>query len=193
MAWVLINELWRKAIHITILIILLAYNSIQNNYSKQLGLLFIVALLVVLLIIEYLRLELGVRMPLLLLFIRPKEEHRLTGSVYFLVATIIALGVFDFRIALAALFMTTFGDLTASLVGKTLGKSLIYRSKTWAGFFAEFIVNLIVGFIVLNNIYVIIGMAIVATFSEILVEEIDDNLVIPLFSGFVGQLIRFIL
>lgn len=193
MAWILLNEVLRKTTHIAILLVLLIYNSIEESYSKQAGLFFILGLLGIMLILEYLRLELGWRMPFLSFVIRPKEEHRLNGGVHFLAATIICLGVFDFNIALAALLMTTFGDLSASLAGKTLGSSLIYRSKTWAGFTAELIVNLAVGFIVLNNIYIIIGMAIVASISEILVEEIDDNLIIPLFAGFAGQLIKFAL
>ena len=55
--------------------------------------------------------------------------------------------------------------------------------------------NLIVGFIVLVNlpgyIYIVIGMASVATIVETLVDELDDNLLIPLFSGFAGQIILF--
>ena len=51
--------------------------------------------------------------------------------------------------------------------------------------------NLIVGFIILDRIYVILGMAIVATIVETLVDELDDNLLIPIFSGFIGQIIMF--
>ncbi|MBI2661444.1 CTP--2,3-di-O-geranylgeranyl-sn-glycero-1-phosphate cytidyltransferase, partial [Candidatus Woesearchaeota archaeon] len=50
-----------------------------------------------------------------------------------------------------------------------------------------------VGIAVLNNIYIIIGMTAVATVAEVLVEELDDNLIIPLFAGFAGQLIKFAL
>ncbi len=193
MAWLLLNEIYRKTIHLLILLVLLVFTALEERYSKQAGLFFITGLLGILLILEYMRLELGWKIPFFSHFIRPKEEHRINGGVYFLASAIITLGVFDFRIALAALLMTTFGDLAASFAGKTIGSSLIYRSKTWAGFIAETAVNLIVGFIVLNNIYVIIGMAIVASVAEILVEDLDDNLIIPVFSGFAGQLIKFML
>ena len=113
------------------------------------------------------------------------------GVIYFLSATIISLAVFNPKIALAALLMTTFGDMIAALVGKRYGTTLIYRNKTWAGFLGELITNLIVGFLVLDKIYVILGMAFVATIVETLVDELDDNLLIPLFSGFVGQVILF--
>ena len=200
MAWGVFNEIGRKIIHITILIVLAAYFFIQEYFlglgynaafSKQLALLFLVALLMLFLILEYLRLELGWKMPFFSQFIRPKEENRLYGVIYFLSATIISLAGFDHKIALAALLMTTFGDMVAALVGKRYGTTLIYRNKTWAGFLAELATNVIVGFLVLDNIFIIIGMSFVATIVETLVDELDDNLLIPLFSGFIGQIILF--
>ncbi len=200
MVWGLLHEIGRKIIHITILIVLAAYFIIQDSLTsagytavlaKQLALLFLVALLIIFLILEYFRLELGWKMPFFSQFIRPKEQNRMYGVIYFLSATIISLAVFDPKIALAALLMTTFGDMIAALIGKRYGTTLIYRNKTWAGFLGELIINLIVGFLVLDKISVIIGMASVATIVETLVDELDDNLLIPIFSGFAGQIILF--
>src|SRR3989338_1655366 len=191
MVWGLFHEIGRKIIHITILVVLIIYNFIQNSYGKQLALLFLVALLIIFLVLEYLRLELGWKMPFFSQFIRPKEQNRMYGVIYFLSATIISLAVFDYKIALAALLMTTFGDMVAALVGKRYGTTLIYRNKTWAGFLAELGINLVVGFIILDNIYVILGMAFAATIVETMVDELDDNLLIPIFSGFAGQIIQF--
>lgn len=200
MVWGLFHEIGRKIIHITILLVLAAHFLIQDSLvnagytvalAKQVALLFLVSLLIIFLILEYLRLELGWKMPFFSQFIRPKEENRMYGVIYFLSATIISLAVFDHKIALAALLMTTFGDMMAALVGRRYGTTLIYKNKTWAGFLAEMGTNLIVGFFVLNNIYIIIGMALSATVVETLVDELDDNLLIPIFSGFVGQVIQF--
>lgn len=200
MVWGVFHEIGRKIIHITILFVLGAYFLIQESLvdagytaalSKQVALLFLVALLIAFLILEYLRLELGWKMPFFSQFIRPKEQNRMYGVIYFLSATVISLAVFDHKIALAALLMTTFGDMAAALIGKRYGNTLICRNKTWAGFLAELGVNLVVGFFVLNNIYVIIGMASIATVVETLVDELDDNLLIPLFAGFAGQIIQF--
>jgi len=191
MAWGLVHEVGRKIIHITILFVLIAYFFIQRTYSKQVALLFLVMLLIIFLILEYFRLELGWKMPFFSQLIRAKEQNRMYGVIYFLSATIICLAVFDSKIALAALLMTTFGDMIAALVGKRYGTTLIYGNKTWAGFLAELAINLVVGFFVLESIYVIIGMALVATIVETLVDELDDNLLIPIFSGFVGQIILF--
>ena len=189
MAWGFFHEVGRKIIHITILIVLAAYFFIQDSVGKDLALLFLVGLLIVFLILEYFRIELGWKMPFFSQFIRAKEENRMYGVIYFLSATIISLAVFKKEIALAALLMTTFGDMIAALVGKKYGTTLIYKNKTWAGFIAELVINLIVGFIVLDNISIIFGMAIVATVVETLVDEMDDNLLIPIFAGFVGQII----
>ena len=200
MVWGLLHEIGRKMIHITILIVLAAYFIIQDNLvsagytaelAKQVSLLFLVTLLIIFLILEYLRLELNWKMPLFSQFIRPKEQDRMYGVIYFLSGTIISLAVFNTKIALAALLMTTFGDMAAALIGKRYGSTLIYRNKTWAGFLAELAVNLVVGFVILDSIFVILGMALVATIVETLVDELDDNLLIPIFSGFVGQIILF--
>ncbi len=195
MAWLFWNEVGRKLIHITILIVLWAYFLIEQAYNKQIALVALVLLLIIFLIFEYFRLELGWRMPFFSQFIRPKEEHRMYGVIFFLSATVICLAVFDYHIALAALLMTTFGDMVAALAGKKWGETILFKNKTVVGFNAELVVNLIVGFIVLHSlpasIYIIIGMAITATAVETLVDELDDNLLIPLFAGFVGQMIFY--
>ena len=200
MAWGLFNEIGRKIIHITILIVLAAYFLIQDSFvssgytevlAKQAALIFLVGLLIVFLILEYFRLELNWKMPFFSQFIRAKEQNRMYGVIYFLSATIISLAVFNPKVALAALLMTTFGDMVAALVGKKYGTTLLYRNKTWAGFLGELATNLIVGFLILDNIYMILGMSFTATIVETLVDELDDNLIIPIFSGFVGQIILF--
>jgi len=191
MVWSFFHELGRKIIHMTILIILALYFFIENTHGKQVALIFLVGLLIIFLVLEYFRIDLGWKIPFFSLFIRAKEEHRMYGVVYFLSASIISLAVFDKKIALAALLMTTFGDMVAAVVGKRYGATLIYRNKTWAGFLGELAINLVVGFLVLDSIYIILGMAFVATIVETMVDELDDNLMIPIFSGFVGQTILF--
>jgi len=191
MVWSFFHELGRKIVHMTILVVLALYFFIENTHGKQVALIFLVGLLILFLVLEYFRIELGWKIPFFSLFIRAKEENRVYGVVYFLSASIISLAVFDKKIALAALLMTTFGDMIAAVVGKRYGTTLIYRNKTWAGFLGELAINLAVGFLILDSIYVILGMAFVATIVETMVDELDDNLMIPIFSGFVGQIILF--
>ena len=191
----LLQEISKKAIHIIILIALIGYAIIENQFSQQTALMALVALLMLFILLEYFRLELNWKIPFFSQFIRSKERDRMFGVVYFLSATIICLAVFDFRIALAALLMTVFGDMLAAIVGKKYGTTLLFRNKTAVGSITELVVNLIVGFAVLinfTNIYVILIMALTATIVEIVVDELDDNLLVPLISGFIGQLIMSI-
>ncbi len=193
MSWGLVTEVKRKAFHLLILLVIGGYVMLENNFSKQIALMALVGLLVFFLLAEYFRLELGLQVPFFDQIIRPKERERYYGVIYFISATIISLAVFDFNIALAALLMTTFGDMSAALIGKKYGKTIVFKNKTLTGTLFELAVNLVVGFFVLTNVYIIIAMAFVATFVETIVEELDDNLLIPLFSGFAGQILTFFL
>jgi len=195
MQWNFFHEIVRKIIHLTILIALLIYFTIKNQSGQQAAILFLVLLLIIFLILEYFRLELNYKIPYFHQFIRPKEEYRVYGVIFFLSATIIALAAFDTAIALAALLMTTFGDMTAAIAGKRYGTTILFKNKTVIGFVTELVTNLIVAVIISLSfsivLYIPIIMAFVATITESMVDELDDNLVVPLVSGFIGQMLVF--
>jgi len=193
MAWTFFHELRRKAIHVTILLIIILYSILEKSVSEQIALFTLVFILLFLLATEYIRLELNIEIPVIKQLIRAKEERKMHGAIYFLSATIISLAVFDLRIALAALLMTVFGDMFAAIIGQRFGKTLVFKNKTLSGCLIELVINLVVGLIVLNNIYIIIAMAFTATIIETFVSELDDNLFVPLFAGFVGQLLFFLI
>jgi len=197
MTWNFFHEIGRKIIHFTILIVLVLFFTIKKQTGQQIALLFLVGILIIFLILEYLRLELNFKLPFFHQFIRPKEQYRVYGVIFFLTSTIIALAVFDVPIALAALLMTTFGDVSATIAGKKYGTTILFRNKTVTGFVAELITNLIVAIIISLvfsiNIYVLIIMAFVATITETLVDELDDNLIVPIVSGFIGQILLFLI
>jgi dolichol kinase len=195
MALGFLREVGRKTIHMLMLLVLIGYWAITESYGKNIALMSLVFLLILILIMEYLRLDLETKMHFLDFIIRPKERTNMLGAVCFVAASIICLAIFDFRIALTALLMATFGDMFAAIMGQRYGRTLLFKKKTLVGGISEAVVNLIIGIIVLinyTNIYTIIAMALTATISEILVEEIDDNIVIPIFAGFVGQLLMFL-
>lgn len=197
MAWEFFNEIGRKIIHMTILIVLGIYFAIKNQAGQQIALFFLVGILIFFLLMEYFRLELNMKLPFFHQFIRQKEEFRVYGVVFFLASTIIAFAVFDSAIALAALLMTTFGDMVAALAGKKYGTTILFKNKTVVGFMSELVTNLVVAVLISitfsMNIYIPIIMAFVATITETLVDELDDNLVIPIVSGFVGQILLFLI
>jgi len=182
------------------------------------GLLALCGLLIVFLELEYVRIELKAKLPILSFlwsrFKRRSEQQRLGGEIFFLLGAIMVYSIFDVRIATTAVLMTTFGDLAASLVGKYFGRTWLSESKRIAleGIAAQFFVDLFVGFIFLRTIvdgsvwwlegFTIMGapmwmpifiMALIATLVETCVSKIDDNLLIPVFSGFAGHLVLVIL
>ncbi|MBW2983665.1 hypothetical protein KY361_00970 [Candidatus Woesearchaeota archaeon] len=188
MVWTSPNEVSRRIVHFLILVTLIAYSIIDLGIGQKAAMLTLVSVLLFFLILEYFRIERDITVPFYSKMITPQEKDRLSSVIHFLTATVICLAIFDKRVALAALLMTTFGDMAAAMIGRKYGLTLIFRNKTLKGSVAELVINLIIGFLILTNVYVIIAMAFTATLVEILIDELDDNLLGPLFAGFVGQL-----
>ena len=144
---------------------------------------------------EFFRINQKKRIPFFYIFWRKREKNRLASHIYFILGAIISFAVFDLDIALAALLMTTFGDLAAAITGIFFGKHwLKYIPNTaWEGIIAEFIVDVIVCWFILGNWLIVIPMALVATFVETVFTHADDNLAIPVFSGFIGQILKLLI
>ena len=187
----LIHELKRKAIHLTSIIIVLTY----YLFGKEAVLLLLTVYLIVILEFEYFRIEWGKKVPVFHSLFRIKEADRLGGHVFFTIGSIIAISVFSKEIASAAILMTTFGDASAAIFGKALGRTWIknLKNRAYEGCAAEFIVDVIIGWIFLPNWILVVVMAATATVVETVTDKLDDNLLIPLFSGFNGQLAFLIL
>lgn len=187
----LINELKRKTIHLTSIIIVLTY----YFFGKQAVLLLLTVYLIAILELEYFRIEWGKKMPFVHGLFRTKEADRLGGHVFFTIGSIIAISVFPKEIASAAVLMTTFGDASAAIFGKAFGRMWIpgLKNRAIEGCAAEFIADVIIGWIFLPSWIAILVMAGTATVVETLTNKLDDNLLIPLFSGFNGLLVIFIL
>jgi len=185
------RELQRKVVHATSLLIAVGYYILP----KEAVLLLMTLFLILFLEIEFVRIDLKLKLPFFHKLYREKEEDRLSGNVFFLIGAIIAISVFSKEIAIAAILMTTFGDAAAAIFGKRFGRTWIPKLKNRAveGCMAEFVVDLVIGFIFLGSWPVILVMAGTATIGETVVEKIDDNLLIPLFAGFNAQIISYII
>jgi dolichol kinase len=216
MAWTYTREIARKGVHLLSLFFIVIYLLFSYWFGHLGGMLALIVLLMILIIFEFYRLDLKQGIPFISKFWwvkREKEKSRIGAEIFFLIGAIICFAVFDIRVAIAAILMTTFGDLAASLIGKKFGKHrLPYpKTKAWEGAFAELVVDVVVGFFVIRALDkgvilwmgglgtgqpvwpVIIGMALTATVVETVVNNIEDNLVVPIFSGFAGQVILMIL
>lgn len=207
--WSFKKELARKFIHLLAVIYLVIYILVSDMFDSQIALLVLVFMLIILIELEYFRMEIGMKIPIMSTIWkyvrREKEREVLGGDIFFLLGAIIVLAIFDIKIAIAAILMTVFGDMAAALVGKRYGKHYLPRlkSKAWEGIAAEFFVDIIVGIIVmfwlqwgnlavmldLKTWLIVFAMALTATIVETKVSKIDDNLIVPVFSGFIGQII----
>ena len=210
MKWNFKKELARKSIHFLSIFILLIYLVVSDLFNRNVALVILVLILIVSLEFEYFRIEIGRHIPIISdvwkSLRRGKEKYQIGGDVFFLIGAILVLSVFDLRVAMAAILMTTFGDMAAALIGKRFGKHYLklLKERAWEGILAEFIVDIIIGFIVFiwisyGSFYdlkiwlVIFVMALTATFVETIIYKMDDNLLIPVFAGFNGHVLLILL
>jgi dolichol kinase len=191
----IIWELLRKTVHLSGLLIVVGYTLILHFFSDRIAILAITALLLILLEIEYVRLEHRSRfVEVFDSMFRKHEKDNISGAVFLVMSCVICFAAFDYWIAVVALFMTVFGDLFASLFGKAFGKKIIYNTKTYIGTIAGLLANVAVGILILPEfIWLIVTMAFVATFTELMTNKMDDNLTVPLFAGFAGQMLVYIM
>ncbi|MCD4807803.1 MAG: SEC59/DGK1/VTE5 family protein [Methanococcoides sp.] len=183
---VILKEFFRKSVHIVSVAIVLIYYYMGKEFTLD----FLTLVLCCILLIDYFRVEKELKIPIVWKLYRSKEKDKLSGTAYFLIGSIIAISVFSKEVAAAAILMTTFGDSAAALVGIRYGKRWIkgLPDRAWEGVFSEFFVNLVIGYLFLSNWIVALTMALVATIVETLIYKLDDNLIIPLFSGLAGHL-----
>jgi len=191
----LTTETSRKLVHLIALLIPLLYYLLPRSLSALL--LAVFTLLFIL--IDYVRLHVGsVKKLFMLLFgqlLRRKELSTLTGGSYLLLASLVALAIFPNRgVFIAAVSFLVIGDTVAALFGLRFGRIRLFR-KTIAGTFACLVSCLITAYIVYKlpntNLPFVVGIigAVIATIVEALPVEVNDNVVIPIFSGAVMQII----
>lgn len=191
----LFTEFIRKTLHLSGLLVVVGYTLLLNYFSPRMAILILTGVLLVILEIEYIRLEHKPKVKVLDQFaavFRNHEKNQLTAPVFFLISSIIAFAAFEYWIAVLAIFMTVFGDLFAALVGKTFKGRKLYKRKTFIGTLAGFMVNLLIGFLILPEFPIVfVPVALSATLVEVFTTKMDDNLTVPLFSGFIGQIIVY--
>jgi dolichol kinase len=185
----LIFELRRKIVHLFSFVYIFAYYYLSQIFSHRTALLFLTAILIFIAFFEFLRISLGRKIPFLQSLHRETENGRISSSIYLIIGVIIAFSVFEFEIAVTSILMMMFGDMAAALVGLSFGKHKIkiFDGVAWEGVLAEFLIDVLIGFIFLNNLPVIFIMALAATFVETALDAVDDNLSVPIVAGFAGQ------
>ncbi|MGA9190022.1 MAG: diacylglycerol/polyprenol kinase family protein [Methanosarcina sp.] len=181
-------EARRKSVHLVSTLIVLIY----EFFGKEVVLWVLMSFLVTVLILDYFRLEHDVRIPFFYIMYREHEADRLGGHIFFALGAISVIALFTKEIAYAAVLMTTFGDLAAALIGKFYGKRKVFQKifkndKSIEGSASEFTIDFLIGLLIIGNPVVSLIMAFFATLTETAVNKLDDNLIVPVFAGFFGQ------
>jgi phytol kinase len=187
-------EFLRKAVHMVSILIVLIY----EFFGKEAVLWVLVSFLVTMLFLDYFRLEHNIKIPFFYTMYRENEANRFGGHIYFALGAISVIALCSKEIAYAAVLMTTFGDMAATLIGKFYGKRRVFyrifkNDKSIEGSTSEFIIDFLIGMLILGNPLVSLVMAFFATLTETAVSKIDDNLVVPILSGFFGQIALILL
>lgn len=126
-------------------------------------------------------------------FIRKNEEHTITGTVPYIIGIGLSLYAYATPVAVAAVCFLAFGDVAATTIGERFGRTKI-GNKSLEGT-AAFVVIAIAAGLALHlaslhlTPWVIVVGAVVAAGVELLPLPVNDNLVIPVVSGAVMELI----
>jgi glycerol-3-phosphate acyltransferase PlsY len=120
-------------------------------------------------------------------FIRANEEHKLTGTVPYILGVGLSLYAYSTPAASAAVCFLAFGDVAATTIGQKIGRTKI-GNKSLEGTLAFVVAALAGGFflsfagLVVPSWIMILG-ACIAAGVELLPLRINDNLTIPVIAG----------
>jgi len=188
------REILRKLFHLYQLPMIVGYVVLRYYFSERIAIFAIVVVLVVILEYEFLRLEWNVKIPDPFGIMRPHEKRNVSGMLFMALSTIVVFAVFDFKIALVAMLITVFGDLSSALIGIKYGKHKLKSGKSWEGFAGGLVMNLLVASIFLWEFpLIVLAMALIASIVELLTYKLDDNLTVPIASAFAGHTIAYML
>ena len=127
-------------------------------------------------------------------FIRKNEANKLTGTAPYILGIGLTLLLYRTEIATAAICFLAFGDVAATAVGEQYGRTKISGEKSLEGTLAFMAAAVTVGFLLpLAGMHlphgIVLAGAIAAAGIELVPLPVNDNLVIPLVSGGVMELI----
>ena len=187
----LVRELKRKSIHITGLSVPISILIFGKVYTA----IFVAIALVVALALEAGRLRGRINLPA----VRDHEQEKVAGYIYYILGSLVTVIVFRPMIAVAAMLMLSLGDAVSGLVGSVLVNANVrarnekWRFKPFPIVASMFLACLAIGFLSSGITHlpwqVYLCGAVGATVADSMAlfvgnRGLDDNLTIPIFSGF---------
>ena len=186
----IVGEIFRKLIHLGAIAIPIIYYFLDKQTILtllSLGLIFS-------LMLDYIRVfgnEGSKRFvhEYLGIMIRSKESKDFIGATYILTGSIITISLFDKSIAMAGIAFIVVGDTAGAIIGRLWGR-VRFRNKSLEGSVSFFLACCVISFIIPGIPYwiLVIG-ALTATIVEALTFHIDDNLIVPVTSAAMMQVI----
>jgi dolichol kinase len=123
------------------------------------------------------------------LMIRPCEKKDLVGATYILAGSILTIFLFDKPIAIAAIAFIVVGDTAGAIIGRLWGRVRL-RSKSLEGSISFFLASCLVAIIIPGiPLWVMVIGAFTAIIVEAITLHIDDNLIVPISSAAIMQVI----
>ena len=185
----IIVEISRKFLHLFSSIIPLSYLWIFKEKSLVLDLLLILSFFSIL--IEFFRFKIELINNIFKKFfnfmLRKNElKGSITGATWLIIGNLITVYLYPINIAVPALIFLSIGDSFAALFGKKIPKLKIGSKSiigTLAGIFSSLPIALLVNQALPTHVLVI--GAVTAMLVELLPLPLNDNLTIPILSGFI--------
>jgi dolichol kinase len=184
------DEIIRKTIHLMLLVIPILYLFLERQYLLwMLGGLILIAVMV-----EIARFQWAGFSRLFHRcvgqLLRDHERLHVAGSTYLLIGIFFTILLFDKAVAVTAMVFVVVADALGALIGRIWGRHRLYGNKTVEGSVVFFLAGLCIVFLMMRD-HILIGIAgvIVAGIVDIFIQNIDDNLTIPLGAGAVMHIL----
>jgi dolichol kinase len=192
----LVKEIRRKLIHITGLSVPAGIIVFGKIYTAAM----IALALMVAFILEAGRLRGRINLPA----VRDNEQEKVAGYIYYIFGSLITVVLFSPMIALTSMLMLSLGDAVSGLVGSVLmnanvrGQNIRWRFKPVPIVASMFLACLIIGYLSSSITKLPWEVYLVGAFGATLADSmaifiynrgLDDNLTIPLFSGFLMSVV----
>jgi len=129
--------------------------------------------------------------------LRRHEREDVTGTGYFLIGALLSIILFKKIPAIVCLYFLILGDFFAALVGIKWGRTKIFPPKSLEGSLACLFVCLLAALAhtLLHKLDPIVAVAgaFTATIAELVPLGVNDNLTIPIISGFAMWIVAYLL